>query len=339
MAVTTKTMRLENIPRLRVFLDRRSHNWQERLRLITFLALCSLVILAGVPMHFFGLIGWSNTTLYGISAIVWMTTLAILVLYLRQRISLKAAVTSFGIVAQLSNNARIVHMVMTQPPGFEENIVFNQVISLALILYLVMASLKYIPTITASISIATIIFAYFYTGGRMNRQIAVIFIITEIVTCVLGELIRRGIRDTQRENKDYHDTLDRLLTTFHMTKTELLAYIQLGRGDMKGEDVSDFFRHLDERTEANLIRAVKQRMAQRKMQHADISATLPSLTLTEREVCRLIIGGKTTLEIATILRKKPNNISSVRIHIRKKLGLSTSDDLREELLKKTAEGH
>ena len=45
------------------------------------------------------------------------------------------------------------------------------------------------------------------------------------------------------------------------------------------------------------------------------------------------------LEIATILDKTPNNISSVRIHIRKKLGLATSDDLREALLKKTAEGH
>lgn len=71
------------------------------------------------------------------------------------------------------------------------------------------------------------------------------------------------------------------------------------------------------------------------MQHADISATLPSLTPTEREVCRLIIGGKTILEIAAILDKTPNNISSVRIHIRKKLGLATSDDLREALLKKT----
>lgn len=122
-------------------------------------------------------------------------------------------------------------------------------------------------------------------------------------------------------------------------KTELLAYIQLGRGGMTNKDVSNFFNHLDERTEANLIRAVEQRMAHRRMQHADISATLPSLTPTEREVCRLIIGGKTILEIATILDKTPNNISSVRIHIRKKLGLATSDDLREALLKKTAEGH
>lgn len=331
-------MRLEITPRLRVFLDRRSHNWQERLCLITFLVLSSSVILAGVPMHFIGLVGRGNTMLYAISAIVWAMTLAILVLYLRQRVSLKTAMTSFGILTQLTDSARIVHMAMTQPPGFNETIVFNQIISLALIIYLVMASLRHIPTIIASISIATIVFAYLYTDGEVNKQIAMIFIITEIFTCVLGELIRRGIRNTQCENEDYHDTLDQLLTTFHMTKTELLAYIQLGRGGMTDKDVSNFFNHLDEHTEANLIRAVEQRMAHRRMQHADISATLPSLTPTEREVCRLIIGGKTILEIATILDKTPNNISSVRIHIRKKLGLATSDDLREALLKKT-EGH
>ena len=110
-------------------------------------------------------------------------------------------------------------------------------------------------------------------------------------------------------------------------------YIQLGRGGMAGKDISDFFDRLDERTEANLIRAVEQRMAHRRMLHADISSVLPTLTPTEQEVCRLIIGGKTIQEIASILNKTPNNISSVRIHIRKKLGLATSDDLREALLK------
>lgn len=77
--------------------------------------------------------------LYTISAIVWAMTLAILVLYLRQHVSLKTAMTSFGILTQLTDSARIVHMAMTQPPGFNETIVFNQIISLALIIYLVMA--------------------------------------------------------------------------------------------------------------------------------------------------------------------------------------------------------
>lgn len=315
-----------------MFLDRRSHNWQQRMCLITFLMLSLSVVVLGVPMHFIGMIGRCDTILYTISAMSWAATLTILIMYLTQRMRLTVAISSFGILTQLAESARIVYVAMERPDGFEETIVFNQVISLALIIYMVMAAVRHMPTILALMSIATITSAYLYTDGEINRQIVVIFVIVEIFTCILGEMIRRGIRSMQRENADYHSTLNRVLSTFHMTKTELLAYIQLGRGEQSEKDINDFFNHLDERTEANLIRAVEQRVAQRKMQHADISAILPTLTPTEQEVCRLIIGGKTIIEIASILHKNANNVSSVRIHIRKKLGLATGKDLREALL-------
>ena len=290
------------------------------------------VVILGVPMHFIGMIGRCDTILYTISAMSWAATLTILIMYLTQRMRLTVAISSFGLLTQLAESARIVYVAMERPDGFEETIVFNQIISLALIIYMVMAAVRHMPTILAIMSIATITSAYLYTDGEINRQIVVIFVIVEIFTCILGEMIRRGIRSMQRENADYHSTLNRVLSTFHMTKTELLAYIQLGRGGQSEKDINDFFDHLDERTEANLIRAVEQRVAQRKMQHADISAILPTLTPTEQEVCRLIIGGKTIIEIASILHKNANNVSTVRIHIRKKLGLAAGKDLREALL-------
>ena len=324
-------MKSKLIQRLTIFLDRRSHNWQQRMCLITFLML-SLSEVLGVPMHVIGMIGRCDTTLYTISAMSWAATLVILVMYLTQRMRLTVAISSFGLLTQLAESARIVYVAMERPVGFEDTIVFNLVISLALIIYMVMAAVRHMPTILALMSIATITSAYLYTDGDINRQIVVIFVIVEIFTCILGEMIRRGIRSMQRENADYHSTLNRLLSTFHMTKTELLAYIQLGRGGQSEKDINDFFDHLDERTEANLIRAVEQRVAQRKMQHADISAIIPTLTPTEQEVCRLIIGGKTIIEIASILHKNTNNVGSVRIHIRKKLGLAAGKDLREALL-------
>lgn len=326
-------MKSKLLEHLTIFLDRRSHNWQQRLCLIIFLTLCLTVIVAGVPMHIMGIVGRSSGILYAISALMWLMTVVLFVLYMTRRMSLKIAISTFGLLIQLTGSARIVYMAIERPEGFDQTILFNQIISLALIIYLVMAVVRHIPTIIATISIATIVFAYLYTDGGFNKQIVVIFVLLEMFTCVLGEMIRRGIRDMQCENADYHTTINRVLATFHMTKTELLAYIQLGRGEQSDKDITDFFDRLDERTEANLIRAVEQRMAHRRMQHANISSVLPTLTPTEQEVCRLIIGGKTIYEIASILNKTPNNISSVRIHIRKKLGLATSDDLREVLMK------
>ena len=325
-------MKSKIIQRLTRFLDHRSSNWQQRLCLIIFLTLCLTVIVAGVPMHIMGIVGRGSNILYVISAVMWLMTVVLLVLYMTRRMSLKMAISTFGLLTQLTGSARIVYMAIERPEGFDQTILFNQIISLALIIYLVMAVIRHIPTIIATISIATIVFAYLYTDGGFNKQIVVIFVVVEMFTCVLGEMIRRGIRGMQYENADYHTTINRVLATFHMTKTELLAYIQLGRGEQSDKDITDFFDRLDERTEANLIRAVEQRVAQRKMQHADISAVLPTLTPTEQEVCRLIIGGKTIIEIASILHKNANNVSSVRIHIRKKLGLATGKDLREALL-------
>ena len=328
-----KKMKSKIIQRLTRFLDHRSNNWQQRLCLIIFLTLSLTVMVAGVPMHIMGIVGRGSGILYAISALMWLMTVVLFVLYMTRRMSLKIAISTFGLLIQLTGSARIVYMAIERPEGFDQTILFNQIISLALIIYLVMAVVRHIPTIIATISIATIVFAYLYTDGGFNKQIVVIFVLVEMFTCVLGEMIRRGIRDMQCENADYHTTINRVLATFHMTKTELLAYLQLGRGEQSDKDITDFFDRLDERTEANLIRAVEQRMAHRRMQHANISSVLPSLTPTEQEVCRLIIGGNTIYEIASILNKTPNNISSVRIHIRKKLGLAKSDDLREVLMK------
>ena len=173
-------------------------------------------------------------------------------MYLTQRMRLTVAISSFGILTQLAESARIVYVAMERPTGFEDTIVFNLVISLALIIYMVMAAVRHMPTILAIMSIATITSAYLYTDGEINRQIVVIFVIVEIFTCILGEMIRRGIRSMQRENADYHTTINRVLATFHMTKTELLAYIQLGRGEQSDKDITDFFDRLDERPKPTL---------------------------------------------------------------------------------------
>lgn len=231
-------MKSRLIQRLTSFLDQRSHNWQQRLCLITFLMLSLSVLVLGVPMHIVGLIGRCDVALYTLSTLLWVSTGVVFVLYLMQRMSLRVAISTFGIVTQLVESARIVYVAMERPAGFEETIVFNQIISLALIIYLVMAAVRHIPSIVALMSIATIVAAYLCTDKAISRQIVVIFIIVEIFTCVLGDMIRRGIRNLQRENDDYHTTQNRLLSTFRMTKTELLAYLQLGRGGVRATATS-----------------------------------------------------------------------------------------------------
>ena len=90
------------------FLDSRSHNWQQRLCLITFLTLTLSVIVAGVPMHIAGLVGRGSNILYVISAVMWLMTVVLLVLYMTHHMSLKIAISTFGLLTQLTGSARIV---------------------------------------------------------------------------------------------------------------------------------------------------------------------------------------------------------------------------------------
>lgn len=103
--------------RMATFLDQRSHNWQQRLCLITFLMLSLSVVLPGVPMHIVGLIGRSDTPLHIISALLWVATIVVLVLYLLHRMPLKTAISIFGILVQLTESTRIVYITVERPVG------------------------------------------------------------------------------------------------------------------------------------------------------------------------------------------------------------------------------
>lgn len=107
-----KRMKSKNIQRLTRFLDHRSSNWQQRLCLIIFLTLCLTVIVAGVPMHIMGIVGRSSGILYAISALMWLMTVVLFVLYMTRRMSLKIAISTFGLLIQLTGSARIVYMAI-----------------------------------------------------------------------------------------------------------------------------------------------------------------------------------------------------------------------------------
>jgi transcriptional regulator len=59
------------------------------------------------------------------------------------------------------------------------------------------------------------------------------------------------------------------------------------------------------------------------------SQIFPELTPSEIEICRLVILGKGLKEVCRELSKVESNITSQRRHIRIKLGLQPSDNLKK----------
>lgn len=58
------------------------------------------------------------------------------------------------------------------------------------------------------------------------------------------------------------------------------------------------------------------------------------LTNSERQICQMVLEGKSLKEICIELNKSESNITSQRSHIRKKLNMDRKDDLKRELEKR-----
>ena len=71
---------------------------------------------------------------------------------------------------------------------------------------------------------------------------------------------------------------------------------------------------------------------ERRDKIVDLSTIFPQLSPTELEVARLILKNMTLKEIAVATEKSLSNVGTVRGNIRKKLGLSPGDDLRDFIL-------
>lgn len=324
--------------RITRFLDHRSTSHEQRLCLIVYLV-GTLMCAIGMPLHFSGIIGIHSPWLLVLSGIAWVICLVLLALYLVHRLSLKWAISLLGLLLQLLQSTRMVYQVVSQPEGYIWTLILNQVVSFTIMVYLVIAFVRYIPSIVAFLSLATLYFAYCYEPGAVSPQMLIIFTSMEVSTCMMGGFFRRNIHSMQIENTDYMNTEQGLLDAFCMTKSELVAYVQLCRNNNPDHhSVNVFFDSLDNRAENNLIRAVEKRMVQRRLRRANLEEIFPQLTPTELEVCHLIVAGNTLSQIAQLMNKTTNNISAVRIHVRKKLGLQTSEDLRQVLLKAIQQG-
>lgn len=298
---------------------------------LQFIVLCVSIVMytIGLSMHFTMYVGTAARAMQWLSAAFLTFNVAILVVTLRSKIKAEVLFSIFGIVAQIVQTMRMFYLATAQPESYADALMLNEIIAFTIIIFQVIALTRHTPLIVTFINIIPLCFVALHTPEAMPRQLVIIFAFEELFVCAMGYLMQRFVFNIQHDNDNYQKTQQGILAAFGMTQQELVAYLQLCRSkNPKDQELVDFISQLDERAEENLIRAVEKRKAERMLEIENFASLCPTLTPTELEVCRLVVAGKTLSEIARIMDKNTNNISSVRIHIRKKLALKPSDDLR-----------
>lgn len=313
------------------FLNSHAGYRTERQRVIVFI-LGEIMLIFGLPMHLFGIIGSDNGVLRFVTLTHCGLAVVLAVLYLYKHITIVSSLYAYAAIEQAILSVKIIYLTMTMPDNYAYYIVFNEFLSFMVIFVLVLGYIVYMPVIITIASTFTALVPIIVTGDGIYMQVMVFFLFIEIFTCLLGYMLWKNLNTSEQENVVYKGRESQILNTFGVTKAEFFAYINLAtKSDHKPNGVCQLFNMLDSRHERNIINAVKIREQSNKYHKEKIAEVFPALTPTEVEVCSHILCGKTQKDIARLTNKNENNVSTVRTHIRRKLGLIQGDDLRQHL--------
>lgn len=323
--------------RVHSFLAKHCSDRKDEMQLMVYLTYQVLVIL-GMPMHFaFGFIGQEDFCLKAISIGIWLTAVVVFILFLSKRLRLPKAFFWLAVPFQFFECVRIVYLAAMTSPAWliahQKLVVINELLSYCNLVGVCVALVPLAPTLILGMYLVSIGVAYVICPSVMVNQFVLLTSYYMVGIWVYFLITRRLVSSTARDMKGYKQFQDSVLDMFHMGKAELVSIIQLCRGAGRRDEMyGKMLANLSEQTCYNLIAIGAYLQNERRDQATDLAAEFPQLTPSELEVVRLILKDMTLKEIAVATGKSLSNVGTVRGNIRKKLGLSPEDNLRDWLL-------
>lgn len=325
--------------RIRLLMAGRAVGRREQMRLMIFL-LGAAIGVFGMPFHFlFNWIGYGMPVLRGISFAIWVGYLVILWLFFSRRLSLEKSFFSLTMCFQTLTSLRIVYLAASASPAMvplhHELVILNEAMSCMCFFITCMGMLRNAPTAVFALLVGALGVGYVINPTVVASQFILLFIF--VMFCVWGYAMTMRIlfNDATREINDYKQLQDSILDMFNMSKTEMVSLVQLCRTTDNVQKVDrKVIGKLTEQTRYNLVRLGQYLSSEKQEKFNDLACRLPQLTPTELDVCRLVLKGMSQKEIAVAMNKSQSNIGTVRGNIRRKLGLGTNEELRDELVRR-----
>lgn len=113
--------------------------------------------------------------------------------------------------------------------------------------------------------------------------------------------------------------------------------ILAGLRDMDYDKAESLFERLTPALRQRLVNHATEQLRKEEVELLAWDMVCADLTKSEKEICKLILEGKTLKEICLLLDKSESNVTSQRCHIRKKLNMNRKDDLKRTLETKISE--
>ena len=301
-----------------------------RQRLITFIVYATILTI-GTICNIIGITGVRDAFYTNINILFLASTLTFATLYTLKAAKLTTCLYAMTIISHIVLSAETIRFAYTGDAHSITLAVGTFVLLSLNIAYSNAAYLKYNSYILCAITIAVCIICAFHLHTRTLHCFLTLFTTSFIMVSILGEQLVANTVLLTSENKKYKKDEEEFLTMFRIRREQIKAYIHLAQNRLPAEKIDMLFEQMQPYQISNVVYNITKYTEHHRAMLEKIADILPELTPSELSVCRLVLEGKKQGEICSLLNKTKTNVNTHRAHIRKKLNITTNENLRDAL--------
>lgn len=222
-----------------------------------------------------------------------ISTLLLFLAYLLKKLKLTPTLTAALLLSQTATSVENLICAFT-PSVFHLNLITaNMMLSAIVMMLAVLAYLRWVPTIIATVSLLTFAICTFITGDEGLFRFLGVYAFIVIIVCILGERVVRNYQKLQIENMGLKSDERSLMMALRLNKKQVKAYIELSMvSKPDAKDIEVFFDMAGDAVKRKLVTAVMDYLNKENSKRERIVSVFPELTPSEHEVCMLILQGK-----------------------------------------------
>lgn len=259
--------------------------------------------------------------------------LLLLLAYRARYISITSAFTLFTLTTQMEISSVMIYMAHIGSPNSIEIILGTMALSGVVLMLSLLTFIPRLPYLQAFLTLVGYITSVLIIKNQSLLNFLYIFLVPLTFITLISNRIMQAVSAISLENNEFREQQDALLTFLHIDKANLLDLIKLLKHKkLTDQQTGELLSLLGKDMEKYILTQVRRKVEKEYHHFHLLEEHAPSLTPSEREVCRLILLDNTVSEICNALQKTESTITSTRSHIRAKLGLSKNDNLKSTLL-------
>ncbi len=304
---------------------------QQLLSLIYYVLQISIVTVIFLPKA----VANSHYFFVGVLGTMQIVAMFSLIGYAKHKLRLSVALRIIMYSVQTIVSAQLVHISINNVEllsGFHKTLIMSNITMMILNVALsIIACLKNDPLILSLISLLVYGSCAVITGDHWFRVLATIIVAMFLLLGFLGTSLVWSTQRIHRENQTLKKEDDAMFALFNLTREQVKAYVKLAEQEMSDDKILAVFEILGKRAQRNVYCNMRRYYYAKQFSEEAIGKAFPTLSPSEREICRLVLQGRKLGDICHVLDKNESNITTTRSNIRKKLGLNPSEDLKTAL--------